>query len=46
MLDQDIGFASPINKKKDYGIQLIFIINKIKKLFKSKVKRGERIIIT
>jgi hypothetical protein len=45
-VDQDTGFATPINKKKDYGIQLILFINEIKKLFKSKVKRGERIIIT
>ena len=45
MLDQDARFARPLNKEKDYGIQLIFIINEIKKLFKSKVKRGERKII-
>lgn len=44
-LEQDTGFAIPINKKKDDGIQLIFIINKIKKLFKAKLKRRERKII-
>jgi hypothetical protein len=44
-LDQGTGFANPINKEKDYGIQLIVIINEIKKLFKSKVNRRGRQII-
>ncbi len=39
------GFARPLNKEKDYGILLIFIINEIKKLFRSKVKKMERKII-
>jgi hypothetical protein len=44
MIDQDIGFASPINKKKDYEIYLLYIINELKKLFKFKIKRkGEKI---
>ena len=42
LLNQDIRFANPINKKKYHGIQLIFIINEIKKLFKSKVNKGEK----